>query len=395
MDGAPVWSSGFRPFYLLGALYAPLLLAGVGGALGGLVDLTGAGSAPYLWHGHEMLFGFAGAIVLGTLLTALPSWAGTPEVRGAMLAFLVALWLLGRLAFWASPWLPPALTALADALLLPVVCAVLTPALWRVPQRLYRLLPPTLLAMAGANTLHLAGLLAQDPALAQRGLHAGIYAVMLLYVLVGGLLTPIFTGDTLRQRGLGEQARFVPALETMAAGSIVLLAVLDLLGAPAPWSGAMALACAGVQGVRTARWRGWRVRDNGLLWPLHLGFLFLTLSLVLRAAAGLGNAIPADAWLHVFTIGALGPLMLGLMTRVVLRHTGRPLAAPRWLHWACLALIAATLLRLASTIWVLGNWAIALAAVLWAAPFFIFAAVHASTLVGPSLPRNQAGANRT
>lgn len=87
--------------------------------------------------------------------------------------------------------------------------------------------------------------------------------------------------------------------------------------------------------------------------------------------------------------------MLGLMTRVVLRHTGRPLAAPRWLHWACLAMIAATLLRLASAIWGLGDWAIALAAVVWAAPFLAFAVVHALALLGPSLPRSQTGARRT
>lgn len=299
MLGAPIWSSGFRPFYLLGALYAPLLVAGIGGALGGLVDLAGAGTAAFLWHGHEMLFGFAGAIVVGTLLTALPSWAGTPEVRGCKLAMLVALWLLGRLAFWASPWLPVAVVALADALLLPVLCAVLAPALWRVPQRLYRLLPPILLVLAGANMQHLAGLLTQDPTLAQRGLHTGIYALMLLYVLVGGLLTPIFTGNALRQRGRGEQARFVPILELAAVVAIVLLAVLDLLDAPPSWTGATALISAAVIGLRTARWHGWRVLDDTLLWPMHLGFVFLTLALLLRAAAGLGGAIPANAWQHV------------------------------------------------------------------------------------------------
>ena len=388
-SGAPIWSSGFRPFYLLGALYAPLLVVGAGGALEGLVDLTRAGSAAYLWHGHEMLFGFAGAIIVGTLLTALPSWAGTPEVRGKRLALLVGLWLLGRFAFSASPWLAPPITALADGLLLPVLCAVLSPALWRVPDRRYRLLPPILLALALANAVHLAGMLGRNPALAGLGLHAGVYTVMLLYVLVGGLLTPVFTGNALRQRGLGDQARFIPALEWLAAGAVVLLAVLDLMGAARPWVAATALACACIQVVRTARWRGWLVASDWLVWAMHLGFAWLMLSLVLKALAGPDGMAPT-AWLHAFTMGGLGLMMLALMTRVALRHTGRPLVAPSWLRWACATLFAAALLRVSATVGGLGIWAIALAATMWAAPFMIYATVFASALVGPSLPRSGA-----
>lgn len=385
---APIWSSGFRPFYLLAALYAPLLVAGVGGALGGLVDITRAGSSAQLWHGHEMLFGFACAVIIGTLLAALPSWAGTPELRGGALALLVALWLLGRLAFWASPWLPVALVALADVLLLPALCAVLAPGLWRVPQRRYRLLLPILLALAGANATHLVGLLRHDPALAVRALHAGVYAVMVLYVVVGGLLTPIFTGNALRQRGRGDQARFIPALELLVVAAVLLLAALDLLGAPAGWSAAAALVGATLVGFRSLRWRGWHALDDGLLWPMHLGFAWLVLALVLKAVAALSTAVPSSAWLHAFTIGALGLKMLALMTRVALRHTGRPPLAPAWLSWACAALLAAALLRLCAGIWGLGGWAIALAAALWALPFVVFAAVFASALTGPSLPRD-------
>lgn len=385
---APIWSSGFRPFYLLGALYAPLLVAGVGGALGGLVDLTGAGSAAHLWHGHEMLFGFAVAIIIGTLLTALPSWAGTPEVHGRRLVLLVSLWLLGRLAFWASPWLPLPVTVLADVLLLPVLCAMLTPVLWRVPDRRYRMLAPILLTLALANALHLAGMLARDPALALVGLRAGVYTVVLLYVLVGGLLTPIFTGNALRQSGRGDQARFIPALELLAAASVGLLAALDLLDAPPAWTGAAALVCASLVGLRTARWRGWRVLDDGLLWPMHLGFAWLVLGFVLRAIAALADGVPSSAWLHAFTIGALGLMMLGLMTRVALRHTGRPPAAPIWLRWACAALFAAALLRSAAAAPWLGSWAIGLAALLWAAPFTVFAVTMAPTLLGPSRARD-------
>ncbi len=267
---SPLWSSGFRPFYLCAAAYAPLLVVGVSGALAGLVDLAQAGSAARLWHGHEMLFGFAVAVIIGTLLTALPSWTGMSEVRGRSLALLVGLWLLGRLAFWAAPWLAGPVIALADALLLPCLIALTAPALWRLPEHRYRLLLPILLALALANGLYLAGLLAQDTRLALVGLHAGVYAVMMLFVAVGGLLTPIFTGNALRQSGRGAQARFLPALEWLGLGLVVLLAALDLLGASRSWVGVAALCCAVVHALRVARWRGWRARKDGLLWPMHL-----------------------------------------------------------------------------------------------------------------------------
>ncbi len=384
---SPLWSSGFRPFYLCAAAYAPALVVGVGGALAGVVDLAQAGTAAHLWHGHEMLFGFAVAIIIGTLLTALPSWAGMPEIRGRALALLLALWLLGRLAFWAEPWLPKTVMALADALLLPCLLAMLAPALWRLPERRYRMLLPILLALALANGLHLVGLIAQDVRWALVGLRAGVYAVMLLYVAVGGLLTPIFTGNALRQSGRGDQARFLPTLEWLALVLVVLLAALDLLSASRIWVGTTALCCALVHAVRVARWRGWRARKDGLLWPMHLGFAWLIAAFALQALANLSGTVPQEIWLHAFTIGALGLMMLGLMTRVGLRHTGRPLLAPRWLGWACAAMSAATLLRLTAPMTDVGGWLIGLAALLWATPFVAYLVAFAGALVGPSRPR--------
>ncbi len=382
-----LWSSGFRPFYLCAAAYAPMLVVGVGGALAGLVDLAQAGSAAHLWHGHEMLFGFAVAVIIGTLLTALPSWAGMPEIRGRALALLLALWLLGRLAFWAEPWLPRPAMALADGLLLPCLLVLTTPALWRVPERRYRLLLPILLSLALANGLYLVGLLRHDTRLALAGLRAGVYAVMVLYVAVGGLLTPIFTGNALRQSGRGVQAPFLPALEWLAVGLVVLLAALDLLGASRTWVGATALCCALVHALRVARWQGWRARADGLLWPMHLGFAWLIAAFVLQALASLHGAVPPAAWLHAFTIGGLGLMMLGLMARVVLRHTGRPPVAPGWLGWGCATLSAAALLRLVASLVDGGGWLIGLAALLWAVPFVAYLLAFASALVGPSRPR--------
>lgn len=379
-------ASGFRPFYLLGALYAPLLAVGGMGAFVGIVDLVGAGG-PVLWHGHEMLYGFAAAIVVGTLLTALPSWAGTPEIRAAPLGWLVMAWLLGRIGFWASPWLPTPVVALADMMLWPLLLALLTPALWRVPNRLYRLLLPILLALALANAAYHAAVLAGDAAQAERALRGAVWALVVLYTLKGGLLTPVFTGNALRALGRGEQARFLMPLEVLALALLVVLAAADLAAVPPLDTGLLATACAAVHGARVARWRGWRVADQPLLPTMHLGFAWLLLAFALKATADLTGLVPDAAWLHAFTVGALGLMMLSLMTRVALRHTGRALGAPPLLRAAAFAMFAAAALRLAATVHGLGPGVVALAAGLWALAFVAYLLRFGLVLVAPSLPR--------
>ncbi len=388
LSALPLLASGFRPFYLLGALYAPLLALGGIGAFAGLVDLQ-ASFGPLLWHGHEMLFGFAAAIVVGTLLTALPSWAATPEIRGAPLAWLVAAWLLGRIAFWAAPWLPATAVALADMLLWPLLLALLAPALWRVPNRLYRLLPPILLALTLANAAYHQALLAGDPLRAERALRAAVWALVVLYTLKGGLLTPIFTGNALRALGRGQQARFLMPLEALALALLLALGGADLAAAPHLLIGTLAAACAVVHGVRVARWRGWRAADQPLLPAMHLGFAWLLLAFALKAVAELTGLVPEPAWLHAFTVGALGMMMLGLMTRVSLRHTGRGLErVPLTMRLAAVVLFGAAALRLAATVHGLGPWAVALAAGLWALAFAGYLVRFGQVLVTRSLPRS-------
>jgi uncharacterized protein involved in response to NO len=383
----PLLSSAFRPFYFLGTLYAALLTAAWLGAWLGHWDVPSVGTPLRLWHGHEMLFGFAAAIIAGIVLTALPSWAGTEEIRGGRLALLVLLWLAGRIAFWAAPWLPPPAPAIADLLLFPAIFLMVAPQLARATNRLYLLLLPILLTLAAANAVFHYGILAANAHLAGLGLRGAIYAIIVLFVLKGGVLTPIFTGNALREKGRGDQAPFNVELEVLAVGVVLLLAALDLAGAPSPWTGLAALACAGVHTVRTARWRGWRLPDVPLVFVMHLGFAWLVFAFLLKAAADLAGLVPEAAWMHAFTVGGLGLMMLGLMTRVALRHTGRPLVVPGAMKLAYAMMFAAALLRLAATVHGLGAWAVALAAVLWGLTFLVYFAVFGALLVRPSLPR--------
>ena len=388
MTSSPLWASAFRPFYFLGALYAPLLVAAWLGALLGLWNLP-AGSVPLkLQHGHEFIFGFAAAIITGIVLTALPSWAGTEEIRGGRLILLVALWLLGRIAFWASPWLPALLPAVADGLLYASLLLMLTPQLLRTANRLYLLLLPILLALLTADLLYHHAASSGNQILAGQALRLAIYAIIVLYVLKGGVLAPIFTGNALREKGRGALAPCNMKLEIAAVGALLLLAALDLGAAPAAWTGASALACALLHGWRCARWKGWLVADVPLLLVMHLGFAWLVLAFALKAAAELTGVVPEAAWLHAFTVGSLGLMMLGLMTRVSLRHTGRPLEVPGAMLVAYVLMFAAALLRLAATVHGLGSAVVALSAVLWAAAFALYFLVFWKVLVTPSSPRS-------
>jgi len=381
----PLWASAFRPFYLLGASYGPLLMLLWLGAYAGIWPAPVDAWFFLAWHGHEMLFGFAAAIIGGIVMTALPSWAGTEEIAGRRLALLAGLWLSGRLAMLAP--VPPVLVAVVDCALFPVIAALLLPQLMQVRNRWYLLLLPVLAALFAANVIFHAGRIIGDVALTGFGLRLAIHAIVLLYVLKGGVLTPIFTGNALREKQRGGDIPFLMWLDVLAASTVVALAIADLAKLPALWIGLTALAACAVQALRLARWQGWRVADVPLLWVMHLGYAWLVVALGLKAVAELGGRLPEMIWVHAFTVGSLGLMMLGLMTRVVLRHTGRPLQLPPGIVAAYLMVLMAAALRVAVMLFGLDPAYLYASAVLWMAPFVIYLALFGAMLWSPSLPR--------
>ena len=377
---APLWASPFRPFCALGMAYGILLIALWVTAQSDAAALPHGTLAPQLWHGHEMMFGFAGAIICATVLTALPGWAHTPEVRGAPLAGLVALWLAGRAAFLGLAWLPPPLVLVADGGLYVALLAILAPQLWRVANRYYLLLLPVFAGMFAGDVLFLAGY-------AEIGLMASLYSIVLLYALKGGVLVPVFTGNHLRATSRGDQAPFLPPLEFAAIVAVVAMAAADLADAPPRWRATAALLAFAVHAVRLARWQGWKVRDTPLLWTIHAGYAWMVLAFLLLGLSDLGVESAGRAWLHAFTVGALGSMMLGLMTRVALRHTGRPLVLPSAIVAAYLLIQVAAVTRVAGAMFGSTVLTVTLAGAAWIAAFAIYLVCFGSMLVSPSLPR--------
>jgi uncharacterized protein involved in response to NO len=374
----------FRPFFLGVGVYAALFVALWPAVWLGALPPP-AWLAPHWWHAHEMLFGVVAAAVAGFLLTAVPVWTGTRALAGAPLGALAALWAAGRVAMLAAGWLPAWLVALVDGAFLPAVALVLARALWRTPRRANQAIGGVVALLAAANLAVHAHALGVFPGAAPRALRFAVDLATLLVVVIGGRITPGFTANALRLRGIAAPVVARPSLDRIAVAATAALAALDLVAA----RGAATGLAACVAGLAVAgRMLGWQTRHalaDPLLWSLHAGLAWVAAGLLLVGAGDLTGALPPAAGLHSLTAGAFGSMILAVMTRVALGHTGRPLVLPRGAA-LCYALVhAGALARVASAFAAPPAYAplLVAAAALWAAAFALYAALYAPILLAP------------
>ena len=381
---AALWTSGFRPFFLLGAAYGPFIIVMWMPAAGGLF---GAATPP-LWHGHEMLFGFAAAFICGFVLTALPSWAGATEIKGRPLQLLVVLWLAGRAGSWlGTAW--PTLGGVLDLLLFVSLAALVLPGLVRVVDKRYLALLPILFCLVLADCIYYVALWSGDLRSAEHALLLAVNVLTVLFAVIGGLLTPIFTETALHEAGLSFRFRFLPALEFAAIASAVLFAAADWIAVPPRVNGAIAGAVAVIHLVRLARWQHRRIWTMPMILSMHIGYAWLVAAMALRGAADLLGLVPRPVWIHAFTVGALGMMMLSFLNRVTLRHTGRALVLAVHMQAGLAIMLAAGLIRVGTGLFDAGPAWVAAAGWLWAAPFALFLCADGPKLWRPSLPRGK------
>jgi uncharacterized protein involved in response to NO len=377
-------SYGFRPFFLLGAAWAIAALAIV---LAALALGAWPGDAPALgrWHGHEMLFGFVAAAVAGFLLTAVPTWTGTAPVRGAPLAALAALWLAGRAVM--LPWLGLSASAwsLVAAAFFPALALAVGIPLVRT--RNYRNLQfiAFLLLLALADALFLLGHSGrlETPAIDPLRLVVNLFTLMI--AVVGGRIVPLFTRNALLARGVKAAITPLPWLDRASIAAVVAVLVGDLVLPNAPASGWLAALAAVLHAARLGRWRGPATLSMPIVWILHVGYAWLPIAFALKAVWLLSAAPWAVNWLHAFTAGAFGTMVLGVMTRVALGHTGRPLVVSKVITAAYLLLIVGAALRIAAPMALPAYYIELMSAALaaWAGAFAVFLAVYVPILVAP------------
>ena len=373
----PLLALGFRPFFLLSGVAALLLM--LAWLLGWHARFPAAGYYGRIaWHAHEMLFGYTAAVIAGFLLTAVRNWTGRQTASGARLAVLALWWLAGRIAPWV-PGVPPVLVAVTDVTFLPLVAFSLAQVLLRAENRANLVLPLLLLWLAVANALmHLQALGVAETA--RTGMQLAMDGVLALLLLIGGRVMPFFIrvavpGAEPRNRSWVEQ------------GTVLLVVLLGLAhvagwhGVPVAW---IALGLGGLQGIRLAGWHHPGVWRIPILWVLVTGYGWLVLSLVLGALAELGG-MPLSPAEHAFTAGAIGVTTLGMMARVTLGHTGRPMQPPRPMTAAFVLVNLAALFRVGGpTLWPEGYvfW-ILLAGTFWVAAFAIFLYRYTPMLLQP------------
>src|SRR5690349_22585495 len=276
--GFALWNLGFRPFYLLASVFSAISVLLWAAQFSGW--LNSAYLRGPLWHGHEMLFGFALAVVAGFLLTAVRNWTAQPTVEGAPLAALAGLWVAGRVLVLTPFGVAAALVNAAFPLALAVAIGI---PLWRSRNaRNYFFIGLLVLMAALVAGLHLA-LLGQGALPPRLGLVLGLDVMLFIMAVMAGRVVPMFTNNGVP----GANAERHPLVEKLALGSVLLLFVVDALQAPAGFIGALALVAAAAHGTRLALWRGWRTIGTPLVWILHAAYAWIVIHLLLRGAAGL------------------------------------------------------------------------------------------------------------
>ncbi len=375
--GLPLFSMGFRPFFLLAAAWAALAVPLWIAAFVGWLPIDHFNRD---WHAHEMLFGYLSGVIAGFLLTAVPNWTGRLPVTGAPLVALVILWCAGRVAMLVPHF---AAAPIIDSAFLFVFAAVVGREI--VAGRNIRNVPIlVLLAVLGsANVLsHLRGV---DLELALLGERVGVAVVATLVALVGGRIVPSFTRNWMAKRKLTPEpappSRFDAVTLAVGAIGLAMWAVTPTL-----YAAGLVLTLAGaLHFARLARWRGWRCAEEPLVFVLHLGYFWLALGLSLQGLAIVApSVVPVASGLHAITAGAFGVMTLAVMTRASLGHTGQSLAAtPRisaiyvLVNLAAFVRVAAPFLPEHYTV------LLALSAVLWSGAFSWFVIVYAPLLLRP------------
>jgi uncharacterized protein involved in response to NO len=368
---------GFRPFFLLAAAHAlvgvPLWVLVIGGHAPLATSLPAQ-----TWHAHEMLFGYAAAVIAGFLLTAVANWTKRETLVGAPLLALAALWVLGRVLL-LTPAVPAGLAAAVDLAFLPAVALAIARPILLAENRRNVVMIGVLVALTAANgVVHLDGL-GVLPGFGRRATLAALHLIVLLMLLITTRVLPLFTRNALGRSDI----HATPALDRAAIAATLAVAISDFVwgdAAATPW---LCLLAALLVALRTRYWGTRAAFGEPMLWILHLGHAWIAVGLLLKAMTPLLAALASSA-IHAFTAGALGCLTLGMMARVSLGHTGRIIAASASMRAAFFAMLAAGVVRVIAPLLPAPYFTLlAVSAALWALAFALFLGQFTPVLVRP------------
>ncbi|WP_374312196.1 NnrS family protein [Dongia sp.] len=371
---------GFRPFFLLAAFYAALAVPVWVGLWRGDIGWQPP-MAANLWHGHEMIFGFAVAALAGFMLTAVPNWTGAAAIRGPKLMLLVGVWAAGRVAAYL-PW--PGVFAAADLSFLPLLALILGPGIIIRNGRRNGILVVILLLLAVVNSaVHFDGWGFMSLS-GSWALQVAVAIFAMLIGIIGGRIVPAFTQGGMKMAGYPFVITGNRSIDIAAILSLLLNLLATVFQAPGEIAGAVALVAAACNLLRFWRWQGWRTWPVPLVWILHLGYGWLVVGLLLNGLTAWFDLLPMAMGLHALTAGSFSTMILAVMSRAALGHTGRQLVASRKTTGAYALLSVAVLLRVLAPL--TGDFQAPLiesAALLWSGAFLIFGVQYLPILLLP------------
>ena len=377
----PVLRLAFRPLFLGGTLFSIITIAWWSYFWLNPFNWQPYGG-PIWWHGHEMLFGFGASIVVGFLLTAVQTWTGVSGLRGRPLLFLALAWLLGRLLLAFGAALPLWVVMAGDMLFLILAAIAMAYPVFKAKQRQNMIFVPILAVLALLNGLSHWGVVTNQPEMAQLSLHGAIMMFVLIIAILGGRVIPFFTAN-----GAGvEKKPPIRWLEIVSIASIMLLVAIAFIGfnkAPKNLTLTVSSIAAIANGWRFLRWNGQHCAKIPLLWSLHLSYAFIPLGFIVLALYAAGYTASLSAALHCFTAGAMGGMILAMISRVTLGHTGRPLQPPKLMSVGYIAIIVGAILRVIFPGWFPegSSWAIGFAGGLWILGYGIYVFYYGPMLV--------------
>ena len=378
----PLLRLGFRPFFLGGAVFSVIAIILWLLMYKGTLQLTPLGGG-YWWHIHEMIFGFGCAIIAGFLLTAVQNWTGVRGAQGATLLLLILLWLAGRIVILFPNLFGDMLTTIIDLSFLPAVAFVLAKPIIAIKQYRNLFFVPLLLLFTIANfEMHLA-LFYPETFTITFASYAGVMLVTFLMSVMAGRVTPMFTANGTQT----PKASPLPWLDKAANGSLAIamlyLLLQPIVGFSESFFGVLLIAAGIFQTMRWLRWRPWITLGIPLLWSIHVSIKFIAYGLIVLGLSYLITEIPSNHIWHLLTVGGMGGLILAMISRVSLGHTGRPLSPPKAMTFAYILITLSALVRALGP-WVLPDKTLVfidISGTFWLLAFGIFIVTYAPMLM--------------
>lgn len=375
------FSLGFRPFYLAGAFYAAASLLIWVAYLFDAFELQGPFEGT-LWHAHELIFGFAVAILVGFLFTAVRNWTGLPTPTGKALAALLALWGAGRLAliFGAGPLVP-----LIDLLFLPLAALGIAVPLIRSGNKRNYFTFALMLVLATANGLFYAiayGWLEID---ANTIFLIALDVFAIFITVIGGRIIPLFSNNATGSKRAQRHQNLEYAIVSGMAILLISDVIYGLSEDQAVMRAGLLFILTLLHCIKVALWRPQITLRDPMLWILPLSYSWLPLALLLRALSLAGAPIDQILALHALTAGAMGGMMLAMMTRSSLGHTGRKITAGKIETVIFVFITLGAIIRVVGPILVPQFYLleIAISALFWSLAFLLFFAAYWKILTRP------------